>query len=532
MDNNRNSKLSAEDQQWLDALLGRTPSEQTSQSHEEPVPQKELGPDEEAISNVGLTHPNDMKLEQILAEHKLTDAQEEAPLSQKAAVLPATSTKPERRAIRKLPQIRFRTAEPKPAVSSPEETVEPEDTVLTEEDVLLDEAVLPEEMEQPLPKGRPKRKKGYGLFGLSHILATVIWIALIVAIGVSLGRVIWVCCADIMAFGKPSQEVTITITEQDDIESIANKLNKANLVRYPGLFQLFAEATGKDERISVGTFTLNSHLDYNALINNMVEYGPAREEVDVMFPEGATCAQIFALLEENGVCSIEKLEAYAIEGELGDYWFLEGLPRDSKYCLEGYLAPDTYTFYTNDEPGRVLAKFLNEFDSRFSEKMREDFGVMQERYANMLSSFGYDQSYIEAHPLTLHQAVTVASIVAKETSSDFECYKIASVFYNRLTNPNFLKLDSDATVYYAIGDYFGEVDELTAEHLNVDSPYNTRKYKGLPPGPICNPGAYAMYSALKPDNTNYYYFLYDYNNYSHIFSSTYDEHMQHVNNME
>ena len=216
---------------------------------------------------------------------------------------------------------------------------------------------------------------------------------------------------------------------------------------------------------------------------------------------------------------------------MGDYWFLEGLPRDSKYCLEGYLAPDTYTFYTNDEPGRVLAKFLNEFDSRFSEKMREDFGVMQERYANMLSYFGYEQNYIEAHPLTLHQVVTVASIVAKETSSDFECYKIASVFYNRLTNPNFLKLDSDATVYYAIGDYFGEVDELTAEHLNVDSPYNTRKYKGLPPGPICNPGAYAMYSALKPDDTNYYYFLYDYNNYSHIFSNTYDEHMQHVNNM-
>ncbi len=538
MDNNRNSKLSAEDQQWLDALLGRTPSQPAEKTVQADAPQKELGPDEEAVSQAGLTHPKDMELEKILAEHKADEDPLEVILSQQTAVLPVTRERPERRHTRKLPQIRFCTPRPKSAApaeeEAPEEIPEPEDTFEPELPVELEEPIPQEdpeqleETEEPLPKGRPKRKKGYGLLGIPHIVATGIWIALIVAIGVSLGRVIWVCCADVMAFGKPSQEVTITITEQDDIESIAQKLSKANLVRYPGLFKLFAEATGKDERISVGTFTLNSHLDYNALINNMVDYGPARKEVDVMFPEGYTCAQIFALLEENEVCTVEELEAYAAEGELGDYWFLEGLPRGDKYCLEGYLAPDTYTFYTNDDPGRVLAKFLNEFNSRFTDKMREDFETMQSRYANALAYHGFEQSYIDSHPLTMHQVVTIASIVQKETASDAESYKIASVFYNRLTNPNFMKFDSDATVYYAIGDYFGEVDELTEEHLNVDSPYNTRKNKGFPPGPICNPGAYAIYGAMDPDETNYYYFLYDYNNYCHIFSSTYNEHLSNI----
>lgn len=483
MDEKRNHQPTEDDQLWLDEILGE------AQSH------GELGPDEDAVYQAGLTRPEDAELEKILAED-WSSVPEQVPAEE-----PDVSDQ-------------IMTAEdPEPATDPDEVPAEPA------------------AVKEPVRKGRPKMKKGYGLLGIPHILATVIWIALIVAIGVSLGRVIWVCCADIMAFGKPSQEVTITITDQDDIESISQKLGKANLVRYPGLFKLFAELTGKDENISVGTFTLNSHLDYNAMINNMVYYGPSREEVDVMFPEGYNCAQIFALLEKNNVCTVEELEAYAAEGELDDYWFLEGVPRGDKYCLEGYLAPDTYTFYTNDEPGRVLEKFLDEFDSRFTDRMHEDFAKLQERYANMMASNGYDEAYIQEHALTLHQVVTLASIVSRETSSDAESYQIASVFYNRLTNPNFLYLGSDATVYYAIGDYFGEVDELTEADLNVDSPYNTRNHQGLPPGAICNPGVFSLYAALKPDETNYYYFVYDYDTYSHIFSRTYDEHMYHVNAM-
>lgn len=404
-----------------------------------------------------------------------------------------------------------------------------EDTEVYESEAQDGTPVSEEKTKEPVEqKGRPKRTDGYGLLGIPHILSTAIWLALILTIGISLGRMLWVCCADVMAFGKDAQKVTITITADDNIETIAKKLGQANLIRYPRLFQFFAEVTGKDADIGVGTFTLNSQLDYNAMINAMVNYGSRREVVTVMFPEGYNCAQIFKVLEEKGVCSAADLEAYAAEGELKEYWFLEGVARGSKYCLEGYLAPDTYEFYKNDEPRRIIEKLLNEFDDRFTDKMKSDFETIQEQYADMLRSAGFSSSYIAEHTLTLHQVVTLASVVQKEAASDSECFDIASVFYNRLANPNILSLGADATVYYALGDYFGDIEELTAEHLATDSPYNTRKNQGIPPGPICNMGVQALYAALEPSDTEYLYFVYDKNASAHRFATSKSEHEQNV----
>ena len=480
---------------WLEDFLQQKQAEEP-----------EIGADPIAVAAAGL-----VALEKILAENWDT---EEDPLPAKAEeAFPVEE---------ELPIAIDDEPEPEEA---PEELVEevPEDAAAPEQ----------EDTEAPVngKKRRPRMKKGYGLLGIPHILATLIWLAIIVIIAVPLGRLGWLYVADVMAFGKEQQSVTLTITEEEvangDLASISQKLADAGIVRYPGLFQKFAELTGKGERIDAGTYTLGSHLDYNALLNNMRDYGPAMDVVELMFPEGYNCAQIFAKLEEEGVCTAKELEDYAANGELSDYWFLEGVERGSKYCLEGYLAPDTYKFYTNDDPGRVLEKFLDAFDANFTDKMQEDFELMQMRYENALRDNGYGSDYIDAHPLTLHKVITVASIVQKETANDAESYDIASVFYNRLTNPgNHPYLGSDATVYYAIGDYFGEVEELTNEHLNVDSPYNTRNHQGLPPGPICNPGSYTMYAALDPNRTDYYYFVYSAVEREHLFSSTLAEHEQ------
>ena len=488
---------------WLEDFL------QQKQAEEEP--EKEIGADPVAVAAAGLIAPEDRELEKILAEN--WDIEEE-PQPVKA-------------------EEAFPVEEELPIVIDDEPVQEdvPEEGA---EEVPLEEAE-PEPEEEVIPddgkKRRPRMKKGYGLLGIPHVLATIIWLAIIVVIAVPLGRLGWLYVADVMAFGREKQSVTLTITEEEvsngDLESISKKLADAGIVRYPGLFQKFAELTGKGERIDAGTYTLGSHLDYNALLNNMRDYGPAMDVVELMFPEGYNCAQIFAKLEEEGVCTAKELEDYAANGELSDYWFLEGVERGSKYCLEGYLAPDTYKFYTNDDPGRVLEKFLDAFDANFTDKMKEDFKLMQARYEEALRNNGYGSDYIDAYPLTLHKVMTVASIVQKETANDAESYDIASVFYNRLTNPgNHPYLGSDATVYYAIGDYFGEVEELTNEHLNVDSPYNTRNHQGLPPGPICNPGAYTMYAALDPNRTDYYYFVYSAVEREHLFSSTLAEHEQ------
>ena len=489
---------------------------------QDPELSPELGPDEMAVHTAGLTHPDDLALERILAEDwdSVPDHQEEAMTPEEA-----------------LNQFLYGEEDD----ASAEEAVQEETEI--QEQPESQEPVAEEEFEEsdfeedtpadttPLPKGRPKMKKGYGLLGIPHLIATVIWLAITLAIGVSLGRVLWVCCADMMAFGKPQVTAYITVTENDDIEAVSQKLADAGLVRYSGLFQKFAEITKKSERINAGVYELGSHLDYNAMLNNMIYSSDSREIVEITFPEGYTCAQTFRLLEEKGVCSAAELEEWAVNGELSEYWFLENIERGSKYCLEGYLYPDTYEFYTNSEPQIVLEKFLDAFDMRFTDIMKEDLQVMQSRYANLLAAEGYSGDYIAQHPLTLHQVITVASVVERETANDAESYDIASVFYNRVTDPDILTMGSDATVFYAIGDYYREQKELTQADLDSDSPYNTRKAQGIPPGPICNPGAYSLYAALDPNDTDYHYFIYDAANSQHLFSTTYQEHLNKANEL-
>lgn len=489
---------------------------------QDPELSPELGPDEMAVHTAGLTHPDDLELERILAEDwdSVPDHQEEAMTPEEALNQFLYGEEDDASAGDAVQEETEIQEQPESQETVAEEEFEESDF---EEDTPADTT--------PLPKGRPKMKKGYGLLGIPHLIATVIWLAITLAIGVSLGRVLWVCCADMMAFGKPQVTAYITVTEDDDIEAVSQKLADAGLVRYSGLFQKFAEITKKSERINAGVYELGSHLDYNAMLNNMIYSSDSREIVEITFPEGYTCAQTFRLLEEKGVCSAAELEEWAVNGELSEYWFLENIERGSKYCLEGYLYPDTYEFYTNSEPQIVLEKFLDAFDMRFTDIMKEDLQVMQSRYANLLAAEGYSGDYIAQHPLTLHQVITVASVVERETANDAESYDIASVFYNRVTDPDILTMGSDATVFYAIGDYYREQKELTQADLDSDSPYNTRKAQGIPPGPICNPGAYSLYAALDPNDTDYHYFIYDAANSQHLFSTTYQEHLNKANEL-
>lgn len=477
------------DEAWLDEILG---------IQEKPA---EIGADEQAADAAGLMKPEDLELERIMQE-TLAENWEEKPASKPVVEQETDKTQ------------KFTPME----ASAPEQKEKPKPSK--------------KKNQEPEPrKSRPAHKKGYGLFGIPHLIATAVWLLIVVAIGVSLGRTIWLCATDLLAFGREPEEVTITITESDDITSISKKLERAGLIRYAGLFELFADLTGKGENISVGTFTLNAIYDYNALINAMVDYGEPQDIVEIMFPEGYNCAQIFALLEEKGVCKAADLEKYAAEGKLDDYWFLEGVERGHKYCLEGFLAPDTYEFYTDDDPKRVLEKFLDEFDDRFTDLLKEDFIELNQYLSDKMRRNGYGSDYISENQLTLRDVLIIASIVEKETSSNRESYKIASVFYNRLTNlASFPYLQSDATVLYAI-DYYSKGELITDDQINA-SPFNTYTHKGMIPGPICNPGLNSLGAALSPEDTSYYYFIYDKSAGEHIFSKTLAEHESHRNRLE
>ncbi len=394
---------------------------------------------------------------------------------------------------------------------------EPEDLPAAEE------YDAPPDPDAPVRKVRPKRKKGYGLFGIPHLLSVAIWLSLAVVVGSALGRLLWVCAADILAFGRPNQNITITVTAQDTVDTVTDKLFEAGLIQYKELFKLYAELANADEKISAGTFTLNTRYDYHALVNGLRGSSSNKTTVEVFIPEGYSCAQIFALLEEKGVSTAQTLEEYAATSEFASYTFLEGVERGSKYCLEGYLFPDTYEFYLDDTPQRIFHKMLSRFGDQVDEELLTHLETLNEMQAAKMKKQGYGQSYIDANKLTLHDVITMASIVQKESAHTGENYEVASVFYNRLANAgNFPYLQSEATVIYAHG---GKTEDL---NYKLDNPYNTYVVKGLPAGPISNPGLSAIMASLSPADTKYYYFVLDPSAGEHLFAETLKGHQDNI----
>ena len=383
--------------------------------------------------------------------------------------------------------------------------------------------------EAPVKKGRPKRKGKYGLLGIPHILSTAVWIGLIVLIGVTAGRMIWLCATDVLAFGREPITATVVVEKDDNIESIAAKLQEAGLIRFTGLFELYADLSHAEDEIRPGTYIFNNPekdeekvvYDYMALVSVMSPSSKHSVVEDLRIPEGYTCSQIFKLLEEKNVCTTEELEEAAMNGDLGEYWFLEGVKRDNKYCLEGFLFPDTYDFYEHDEPERVLKKMLNTFDTRFTDSMRQELVNLNNMMEDKLRNNGYGKSYIEEHKFTVREVVIVASMIEKETANNAESFIVSSVIYNRLTNPGeYPFLNIDATLVYALGGR----NELTAQDKEIDSPYNTYREKGLIPGPIASPSQNSLVAALQPEDTKYYYYAYNPATEEHKFSKTYKEH--------
>ena len=484
-----------------------------------PVLAEEIGPDEQAVAAAGLTHPEDLEFEKILEEARLEDIPDmQGPdiiqaYPAEEDIIPAESPLPD-------------------APDSEQASVgDPE-----EEDAAYDEA--PEESTEEEPdmqdqdrrtpeKRRPRKKSTYGLLGIPHILTTVVWLAIIVFIGVGLGKMVWNVAADMLAFGRADQVVTITITSGDDLDDIAQKLYDTGLIRYPGIFKFYGQLANAENKIKAGTYELNAIYDYNALVKNMSGYAD-RVDTTVVIPEGYTCAQIFRLLERSGVCTVEALEQAAMTADLSDYWFLEGLDRSSASCLEGYLFPDTYNFYLDHDATGVLKKMLSNFNKRYSEAMIAKLDELNETLASMMRGHGLSESYIKEHLFTVRDVVIVASMIEKETSGDEESYYIASVIYNRLTNPGeYPFLNIDATLVYITGS-----SPLTQEDLKIDSPYNTYLYKGLIPGPISNPGLASLNAALAPENTEYYYYALDPSTGEHKFFKTYKAHQNFLESLK
>jgi UPF0755 protein len=350
-----------------------------------------------------------------------------------------------------------------------------------------------------VPENRPlrqRREKRTGCLGGLLFAAFVVCVSLLLA---SMG---WLAATDVLGLGGEDSLVQVTIPRGFDIDIVAETLRESGLIKYEFLFKLYADLSKADEKITSGTYNLNTNYDYRMLVHSMTERGGKRATVDVTIPEGFTLFQIFDRFEENGVCTAEELWEAAASNYF-DYDFLKNVPLGDRYRLEGFLFPDSYTFYVGDTPERAISKMLDNFGKRVTEEMR-----------TRVADSGY----------SLREILTVASMIEKEAAASEDRPRISSVIYNRLGSVDFPRLEIDATIFYAMA--------ITGEpfSVSIDNPYNTRVYAGLPPGPIANPGLSSINAALEPEETNYYFYaLGKGDEHKHEFFTNYDAFLAFVN---
>ena len=337
------------------------------------------------------------------------------------------------------------------------------------------------------PRRSRKRRSSFG---------PLLYVIFVIGISALLAAVGWIAANDLLALNKPEHSAVITLEEGDTVGQVADLLEENGLIEYKWLFTLFASFTHVDDvspnsKLTPGTYELNTSMDYNALINSMGRGSSNRKQTEVTITEGMTLDQIFQALEDAGVAKVEDLQDVAANHEF-NYSFLKDLPTGDYHRLEGYLFPDTYQFYMGGSPLDVLNKMILRFDEMVTDEMRAQ-----------ATDMGY----------TLADIVNIASMIEKETDGTDRA-DIASVIYNRLNYPNAGTnglLQIDATILYVTGGT--EVD------TSYDTPYNTYKYQGLPPGPISNPGIESIQAALNPNDTDYFYYALGDDNKHHFFSS-------------
>lgn len=341
-------------------------------------------------------------------------------------------------------------------------------------------------------KEKPKFTDGEGGNTVVSVIKAIVYIIFVVIISVFSSIFIILVGNDVFAFVKNDEVREVVIPEYATLDEVASILYENEIIAYPKIFKLYAVAKKDDGEYVAGTYNISPMYNYSDLLDEFKEK-PVTGWQEIMIPEGYTTDDIINLFISKGIGTKEGF-VDAINNYDFDYWFIDELGEDWAadgriYRLDGYLFPDTYQFYNNSSEVTVLKKLLKRFNQIFTQE-----------YRNQCAEMGY----------TVDEMITLASMIEKEAGSAAEFFYVSSVFHNRLNNPSvFPKLESDATIVYAIQHDTGTRPTLTGSDLTYDTPYNTYTHNGLPPGPIANPSASAMLAALSPIKTNYYYFVSD-----------------------
>lgn len=291
------------------------------------------------------------------------------------------------------------------------------------------------------------------------------------------------------------ETVTVEIPSGAGSSVVADVLHDAGVIKHPLIFRLQSLRNNYDGNYQPGSITVTDGMSYDDILNEIVKSNRDTETVSI--PEGYEARQIAQTLQEAGIVSADEFMA-ALDPSLYNYRFLNGIPADRPVKLEGYLFPATYSIPHGYTAVQIVDMMLAEFDKIFTDEMYQRAAEVN---------------------ITVDEAVIMASIVERETNADTERAKVAGVFYNRINSG--MNLQSCATVQYILGE---RKAVLSIADTQIDSPYNTYRYPGLPIGPIANPGEECLKAALYPEKTDAFYFCLGKNG-EHIFSKTYEEHL-------
>ena len=342
---------------------------------------------------------------------------------------------------------------------------------------------------------------------MSSAVKALLYIAAVFVVAIFLSIIIIRVGNDVFALVKSDEVIDITIPEEAKLSDVANILHENSIISFPGLFTMYGNMKKDNGVFIAGDYSVSPAMSYDDL-RAAFKPQPVTGTSWITIPEGYTVDEFIALMESYGIGEREKYIDVINNYEF-DYWFVKEIPEDPNrhYRLEGYLFPDTYEFYLNEDPKSVIGRFIDNYNKKITPEIKQK-----------AADLGY----------TMDEMLTLASIIQKECDFDIEeCKNVSSVFHNRLKNSRETYLGSDVTYFYLknMADYLGGSDSEKFDFL-LTKYYTYNKYrKGLPAGAICNPGIKAITAAVEPADTDYYYFLTDETATEFYYAETYSQHL-------
>lgn len=371
----------------------------------------------------------------------------------------------------------------------------------------------PEQQQQQEPQERqprPPRKRRRRRVNPFRVLLVILLALLLVAI-------IGACAARSYYYGeiegsrRPEGEIEVEIPQGAGTAQIASILKEEGVIGSSYLFRYYSRKAEADGSYQYGVFTLDPREGYDGIIRRLQEVQHRLESVTVTFPEGYNAFQIGDVLEEAGLCTREEF-LDAIQNHSFDVDFIREVSDDPLKLirLEGFLFPDTYEFYTDEEVDSIVLRMLENFKSR----------VLTQENREALEKSGY----------TLDQWAALSSIIQKESFGTEDIYNVSSVFANRLAEDSpYPKLESNTTSDF-INAWLTPFTNGEPSQEMVTA-YDTYEREGLPVGAICNPGAEAFTAALHPERNDldgdYYFFVTDVE-YNYYYGRNFEEHSYNI----